>query len=159
MASNTPFFRRTAFVVAIALITAASAASGVRADDSGSVTGTVAYWQSERPVGGVTVEISGNSGPSQIFLTTDRMGKYNAVGLEPGRYRAVFAKADMDSEVSAFEICPGSVTSMDIFMIDSPRVCGMCAIVRSQPKQTVRSTSSTFVTSNQWPRMLDQFCL
>lgn len=138
---------------------AASMLSYARADDSGTVTGTVRQYRSHVPVDGAAIQISAISGPIEISLTTDHNGRYNAIGLNPGHYKAVFEKVGMDTVFSLFEICPGSTTSMDMVMIDSPRVCGMCPYVPTQPKQKLFSTTSTIEVTDHWPGLLDQFCL
>ena len=158
--STRPFSRAAiAIAAAVASLAIAGSLGDARADDSGVVSGTVRQYQSNSPVAGASVKISAIAGPSEISLTTDRNGRYNAIGLNPGHYKAMFAKDGMDTEFSVFEICPGSTTLMDMFMIDSPRVCGMCPFVRSQPKQRLFSTTSIVEVSERWSGMLDHFCL
>jgi hypothetical protein len=153
------FFSRAAIGIALISLAGAEHVSYALADDTGTISGTVRQYESNLPVSGVKVRISANSGPVQLSLVTDGNGRYNAIGLNSGHYKAVFAKDGMDTELSLFEICPGSSTVMDMFMIDSPRACGMCPFVRSQPKQRLFSTTSTIEVTDHWSGMLDQFCL
>jgi hypothetical protein len=137
------------------------ALGAARGDDSGSVTGTVRRWESAATtVGAVDVSIKGLFAPSRLELRTDQSGRFVAVGLEPGRYAAIFTKVGMDMEISTFDVCPSAVTSMTVFMRDSPTACSLnCVQHPVQPKPMILSTSSTTVVFNQWSGMSPPRCL
>ena len=151
MTSQSPFFPRMLVGVAVAIMSIGVALAVARADDSGSVSGTVRDWLSGAAIAGAAVSITDDFAPTSVHVATDRSGGFAAVGLEPGRYTALFSKDGMMTAVSSFDVCPGAQTPMKVIMRDSPRSCSRnCVDIPRQPRATIFSTSSTTVLFTQW---------
>jgi hypothetical protein len=160
MASQTHFFSRSVVAVAFAVLASLGNGSDARADDSGSVSGKVVARQSGFPVEGATVNILAYGGSAQVRLTTDSAGWFNAIGLTPGQYVAYVAKGGMEDASSAFEVCPGAQTTLNVLMIKTVVVCSAtCGRIPTQPKPTLFSPSSTTVVFNKWTGTPSMHCL
>jgi hypothetical protein len=159
MAFQSLFFSRFVTAFAIVLLTT----SGVRADDSGSISGTVLLRMSHLPLSGVSVKISDELGSSTISSTTNKSGHYSVVGLQPGRYTGLFEKSGLEYVVAGFDICPGAQTTMTTLMRPPLRVMsGSVEQIRrsfEQPKPSTLSTSTTTVVFDQWSGVSPPHCM
>lgn|ERR1022692_1321052 len=160
MASQSPFFPRMLIIAALAVLSGDANLAVAQADDSGSVSGKVVLRKSGFPVAGAMVNILAYGGSVRVRLTTDPAGWFNAIGLTPGQYVAFVAKGGMESATSAFEVCPGAQTTLNVLMIKTVFVCSAtCWRIPAQPKPTVFSPSSTTVVFNQWTGIPSLHCL
>src|SRR5471032_154783 len=105
-----PFSRLTIALLVTVLATAAIA----RADDSGSVSGTVVVRNTLVPIVGAIVSISDAVGSYHTKSMTDKAGHFAVIGLQPGRYTVFFERSDMYRVFTDFDICPDARTVADI---------------------------------------------
>jgi Carboxypeptidase regulatory-like domain len=152
MAVRTRPFSRAAIASAIAAFAVAGALSYARADDSGSVSGTVVDRYSGAPIAEAKVTVVESAGSNMVRAKTNHIGRYNVIGLSAGQYEAVISKDGFDTSVSKFTVCPGGETVVDIWMFSRG------GLGRTQPKPKLFSTSSTIVTNSQWIGMPDLRC-
>jgi hypothetical protein len=161
MAFESHFFRRAAVGVVIALLLASAFFADARADDSGSVSGTVFFRNSQVPVSDVSVRITDPLGTYRILSTTDISGHFGVVGLQPGRYTGLFEKSGLENVLIRFDICPGAQTTMTALMRSTVRYKFGSFKYRwsdEQPKPSIFSTSNTMVLFNQWSGMSPPRC-
>lgn len=152
------FFSQMVAALSVVVFVAVAA----RADDSGSVSGTVFFRNSPLPVSDVSVQITDPLGTYRILSTTDISGRFSVVGLQPGRYIGLFEKSGLDNVLIGFDICPGAQTTMTALMRSSVRYNYGSFKYRwsdEQPKPSIFSTSSTTVIFNQWSGISPPHCM
>jgi hypothetical protein len=159
MATRSRFFLWTLAALAIGVL----ASPVARADDSGSVSGSVLLRNSLVPVSGVSVKVSDALGMYRMASTTNKAGRFSVVGLQPGRYSGLFEKSGLDYELIGFDICPGAQTTMTALMRPPIRfISGSIDQIRrsnEQPKPLILSTSTTMVIFNQWSGTSPPHCI
>jgi hypothetical protein len=122
-----------------------------RADDTGSVSGTVDTFRGA-PIAEAKVTVVESAGSNMVRVKTNRVGRYNVVGLTAGQYEIVISMDGFDTSSGRFTICPGGETVVDV------RLCSRNCLGQPPPKSKLFSTSSTIVTNGQWIGIPDLRC-
>jgi hypothetical protein len=124
-----------------------------RADDTGSVSGTVVDRNSGAPIAEAKVTVVESAGSDMVRVKTNHIGRYNVIGLTAGQYEVVISKDGFDVSFSKFTICPGGETVVDVWVFSRGGLGRP-----PQPKPKLFSTSSTIVTNSQWIGTPDLRC-
>jgi len=149
MTDRSRFFSWGLAAVSVCVLTSSIA----RADDMGSVSGTVTDRFTGAPVAEANVAVVAFAESNVLRVKTNRVGRYDLVGLAAGQYEAFVSRDGFDTSYSKFTVCPAGETVVDVWMFSRGG-----AAPPAQPTPKLFSTSPTIVTNGPGTGMPDLRC-